>query len=73
MALTYKVWHIPQVPMPAFEVPCETLAEAIKIRDVLDEYDLFEFENRVKPDYSNAAGIMQLVDGEWEEVDIDDA
>ena len=53
-----KVWWIPQVPMKAFEVPVKDLHEAKKIMDVLADYDRFQFENRVKPDYCNAGGLM---------------
>lgn len=33
--------------------------------DVLAEYDLFQFENKVKPDYSNMGGLLMFEDGEW--------
>lgn len=54
-----KVWHIPQVPMHAFEVLVETLDEARLLLDVLAQYDIFQYENNIKPDYSNANGLMQ--------------
>lgn len=57
-----RIWHIPQVPMRAFHVEVETLKEAIKILDILANYDLFQFENQVKPDYCNAQGLQ-----EWDE------
>lgn len=57
-----RVWHIPQVPMKAFHVDVETPEEAIKVLDILADYDLFQFENRVKPDYCNAQGLE-----EWDE------
>lgn len=60
-----KVWWIPQVPMKAFEVPVSSLEEGIKVMDVLADYDLFQYENKVKPDYTNAGGIVMLEDGEW--------
>lgn len=65
----YRVWHIPQIPMEAFYVPAPDLATARLIQDALGDYDLFQFEHRVKPDYSNASGVEQFVDGDWEEVD----
>ena len=55
-----KVWWVPQVPMKAFEVPVQTLREASLVLDVLADYDKFQFENRVKPDYSNAGGLLQF-------------
>lgn len=72
-----RVWHIPQIPMKAFHVPVESVAEGVKLLDVLADYDLFQYENRIKPDYSNANGIERWdEDGEdgydWFEVDLDD-
>lgn len=62
-----KVWHIPQVPMKAFEVPVSTPEEAVKVLDILAKYDAFQFENDVKGDYSNAAGLQVFEGGEWME------
>ena len=52
-----KVWWIPQIPMKPFEVEVSSLAEGVKIMDVLANYDDFQFRNRIKPDYSNVGGI----------------
>ena len=52
-----RVWHIPQVPMEAFCVPVDSPEEAVKILDVLANYDIFQYQKRVKPDYCNAAGL----------------
>jgi hypothetical protein len=60
-----KLWWIPQVPMKAFEVEISTLDEGAKLLDVLAKYDMFQFDNRIKPDYCNAGGIVMLEDGEW--------
>lgn len=62
-----KVWWIPQVPMKAFEFEVATLPEAVKFLNVLAEYDAFQFENNVKPDYCNAGGVMvfEKETGEW--------
>lgn len=63
-----RVWWIPQVPAPPmFHVEVETPEEAVKIMDVLANYDLFQYENKIKPDYSNVGGLEQLEDGEWTE------
>jgi len=62
-----KVWWIPQIPGKPFEVPVESVAEAQKLLDVLAKYDIFQYENKVKPDYCNAGGLvvyeMERVDG----------
>lgn len=57
-----RVWHIPQVPMKAFHVECTSLGEAVKIKNALADYDLFQYENNVKGDYANANGIQM-----WDE------
>ena len=69
-----RVWWIPQVPMKAFHVDVASPKEAQKIMFVLAEYDRFQFENRIKPDYCNAGGLEVYsadCDGEgnegWEE------
>lgn len=60
-----RIWHIPQVPMEGFKVAVKSIEEAKKILDVLADYDIFQFEHKVKPDYSNAAG-LEVFDGkEW--------
>ena len=65
--LKFRVWHIPQVPMNPFHVPVNDIREAKLVLDVLARYDSFQFENNVKPDYSNAAGLEVFEDGEWVE------
>lgn len=67
-----RVWWVPQVPMKAFvyEVPDQETAELVV--DILAQYDLFQFENRIKPDYCNAGGIQAWEDGEWVEVPEED-
>ncbi len=52
-----QVWWIPQVPMKAFHVAVKSLAEGVVVMDALANYDLFQFENNIKPDYANMGGI----------------
>ena len=59
------VWHIPQVPMKAFRVSVSTPEEGKRMIDALAEYDLFQYKNNIKPDYSNASGLNVFEDGEW--------
>jgi len=81
-----RVWWIPQVPMKAFHVPVKDTEQAKLILDTLAFYDLFQLENHIKPDYSNAGGLEVYVDDingegkpgweEWEDEDgnnIDDS
>ena len=61
-----KVYWIPQVPMKAFEVPVDSLKEAKKILDTLAYYDIFQYENNIKPDYCNVGGLLfEDENGEW--------
>jgi hypothetical protein len=68
---TLRVWHIPQVPGPAFHVAVKDAIEAQKMLDVLAKYDKFQFENQVKPDYSNAQGLEEFDGNEWSEWECD--
>lgn len=61
-----RVWHVPQVPMKAFHVYVETQDEAEKVLNILADYDLFQFKNRVKPDYFNAQGLEEYDEQEKE-------
>lgn len=69
----YQVWYIPQIPMPAFRatLPRNTgvwekltdleVAEiAAEIANLLGEFSLYEYENRVKPDYTDAGGVARI-------------
>jgi hypothetical protein len=48
-----RVSHFPQVPCKGFVVEVKNLEEAKLICDVLANYDLFQYENKIKPDYAN--------------------
>lgn len=53
-----RVWWIPQLPMDCpFYVSVETVREGRMILEVLADYDIFQFENNIKPDYSNTGGL----------------
>jgi hypothetical protein len=71
-----RVWWIPQVPGKPFHVEVDSVREARKILNVLADYDRFQFENRVKPDYANVGGLeVEQGDDEpfgWEEWRDDD-
>jgi len=59
------IWWIPQVPMQPFTVAVASPSEARKLLGVLANYDLFQFNNRIKPDYCNAGGLSVFEDDEW--------
>jgi len=67
-----RVWWMPQVPMESFYVSVKNEYEAAELLDTLARYDQFQYENNIKPDYSNAGGLEMKVDGEWVDWDIDD-
>ena len=58
-----RFWWMPQVPMKRFFVSVDSVKEGVKVLDILADYDLFQYENNVKGDYSNAGG-LQLFDPE---------
>lgn len=62
-----RVWWIPQLGMDGkpFVQEVENVKEGWKLINVLANYDLYQLENRVKPDYSNAGGLEIFEDGEW--------
>lgn len=62
-----RVWWIPQVPMKPFHVAVKDQEQAILLLRTLTDYDLFQFENSVKPDYCNAGGLEIFEGGEWSE------
>ncbi len=65
-----RVWWIPQVPMKSFNIEVFSLEEAKLLLDTLAEYDRFQFENNIKPDYSNAGGLM-IWSEEMKEIDLE--
>jgi hypothetical protein len=67
-----RVSWVPQIPMEAFHVSVANLAQAKLILKTLADYDRFQFENNVKPDYCNAGGLEVFRDGDWEEWESDD-
>jgi len=60
-----RLWWIPQIPMEQFHYPVPTVEVAIYLWDCLAKYDLFQYEKKVKPDYSNAGGLEVFEDNEW--------
>lgn len=52
-----RVWHIPQIPGKPFYIPVKNEKEAKKFLDALEGYDIFQFNNNVKPNFCNASGV----------------
>ena len=70
--MKYRVWHIPQIPMKPFIVEVSGPQEGKKIGEILADYDLFQYKNKIKPDYSNMNGLEVLENGEWLEWEDED-
>jgi hypothetical protein len=63
----FRLWWMPQVPMDPFYYNVKDPHEAAVLYDCLAKYDLFQYENKVKPDFSNAGGLEVFEKGEWVE------
>ena len=63
-----QVWHMPQVPGKIFTVDVSSVEEGVKVMRVLADYDLFQMENNVKPDYCNAQGLSRWCEDNGEGV-----
>lgn len=61
-----RIEHFPQIPCKPFIVPINSIEEALLVFDVLADYDLFQYENRIKPDYANIT-ILNYWDEEEQE------
>ena len=64
-----RVWWIPQVPMKSFQVNVANIEEAKLLLKTLADYDIFQFENHIKPDYCNSGGLSVWDGNEWAEWD----
>ena len=62
-----RVWWIPQVgASETFYIPVNSPEEGKKLLYVLAAYDMFQLQNSIKPDYSNAGGLQIWEDAEQE-------
>jgi hypothetical protein len=62
-----RVSHFPQIHCKPFITEVESIKEAKKIFDVLANYDLFQYENKIKPDYANMTILeyWDIEENEW--------
>ncbi len=64
--MKYRIWWIPRVPGKPFHTEVSSVIEGVEIMRILADYDKFQFDNHIKPDYCNAGGLQMLeADGEW--------
>lgn len=65
-----RVWWIPQIGIEnIFYVSVNTPEDGKRLLDTLAAYDLFEFNNNVKPDYCNSGGLEMWDEDAQEWVD----
>lgn len=64
--MNLRVAHFPQIPCKPFDVEVEDLKQAKLVMDVLSNYDLFQYENSIKPDYCNVT-VLEMWDEEVED------
>lgn len=69
MSKKLRVVHFPQIPCKPFIVEVKDLKEAKLLFDVLADYDLFQYENNIKPDYCNATVLQEWDENEQEWLD----
>jgi len=62
----FAVVHYPQIQCRPYVIDIDNIKEAIRIKDILCNYDLFQYENKIKPDYANMS-IIQCYDEEEKE------
>jgi len=60
-----RVWHCPQIPCTPFHVEVDSPAQAKRLIRALADYDLFQLEHDIKPDYCNGSGLEVFENGEW--------
>lgn len=59
-----RVWWIPQVPGKAFCRMVDKVSDGVALMNILADYDQFQLDNNIKPDYSNMGGIQVLKGGD---------
>ena len=65
-----RVWWVPQIGIEnAFYVPVNTPEDGKRLLDTFAAYDMFEFNNNVKPDYCNTGGLEMWDEDTQEWVD----
>mgnify|MGYP002655180961 CR=1 FL=1 len=69
---TIRVNWIPKIPGDAFIVDVATYSEALGVMSLLANYDKFQLDHKIKPDYCNMGWVEIYEDGEWVSLDDDE-
>jgi hypothetical protein len=54
-----RVWWIPQIPGKPFFVKVHSFVDGLWLQSVLADYDQFQLDNNIKPDYCNVGGLQR--------------
>ena len=63
--MRYKIWWIPQIPGPQFNVEVSSEETGATLLKTLADYDDFQFKHHIKPDYANTGGLLMLDGEDW--------
>lgn len=72
MTTKFRVWWKPQVPMESFIVEVPDVQTGRLVEEILANYDQFQYENNIKPDYCNTGGVQYWDEELQEWCDVDD-
>lgn len=68
--MKYRIWHKCQIGMiKKFCYPVKSVDEAWFLLNIIWDYDLFQYDNKIKGDYASASGLQYFNenDNTWEE------
>ena len=71
--MKFRIWWLPQVGVgiKSFYKEVSSFDEGQLICDILADYDLYQLNNSIKPDYCNAGGIQYFDENDQDWYDIE--
>lgn len=72
--MMYRIWYVPQIPCESFKREYSSVEECLETLELLTDFSRFEYENKIKPDYSEMFGMEYWCDDDqceedWCEID----
>ena len=61
-----RVWWVSQIGTDAMYIPVKSIKEGKKTIDLLSYFDCFQYNQHIRPDYSNTGG-LEMYDEELKE------
>lgn len=61
-----RIAHFPQIPCDPFYVDVSSIEDAYEKMKMLADYDAFQYEKRIKPDYANMTLLEEYDENEAE-------